>query len=252
MEREHSRQASKPKNGFEVFCSPAEPKTLDQSVTSVPVIVKKSPSRFSPKDLATLAMLGALWGVLEVELGTLLQVLGIPFWGALLTSMGVVILLVGRAWVPNRGTALLMGGVVVFLKMVFLGAVAIKPVLGIVIESVLVELGLFWAQPRKPNFLLAGALGVSWALFHPFFALGLLSGWGILKVYVFLGQWGAKVLNTNPANILIMFLLLIVAHALMGLIAGTLGWQAAAILSRRMNSRGNLVNAEFQRTIGGN
>lgn len=193
----------------------------------------KSGIHFTSREIAQLALLSSLWAVIEIQWGFLLKSLKIPFSGAVLTTVAVILLCLGRSTVPKRGTALLMGITVAFIKMIVLGGIAIYSILGIIIEVALVEIGLGSRGARKRSFILAGALGVLWSLFHPFFAQGVLAGWGIIRVYMMIIGKGASISGLNERQALLIFALLIAYHIGMGVLAGYLGWQLPRLISRR-------------------
>lgn len=190
--------------------------------------------QFSTREVTQLAMLTSLWAVMEIHWGLLLRSFKIPFSGALLTVVAVIILCLGRSSVPKRGTAMLMGLTIAFVKLIFLGAMAIYSILGIIIEVMLVEIAFAVNSPGKANFCMAGALAVLWSLFHPFFTQGLLAGWGILKVYVMIVGKGASILGLSDQQALLIFLSLAVYHIGLGIVAGYLGWQLPQLVYRRI------------------
>ncbi len=183
---------------------------------------KKTVSPFQLHDLTTPALLSALWAVIEIGVGLSLQAWKIPFTGSFLACISVVMLVSGRVLVPKRGTAVTMGSIVSFPKVIYLGGAAIYAIIAIVAESTLVELALWKARPQQWRYLLAGALALIWALIHPFFTQGLLAGWGLLKVYALLVERGAAVFGSRQVTIAIALLLGV--HVGIGLIAG---WYAS-------------------------
>ena len=56
--------------------------------------------KFSTRQLVTLAVFGTLWGVVEMSFGSVLKSLQIPFSGAVLASIGLLIVMVARLFVP--------------------------------------------------------------------------------------------------------------------------------------------------------
>ncbi len=192
-------------------------------------------TKFTTREIALLALLATVWAAIEVNLGILLQTLHVPFKGALLTFLALIVLFIGRHLVPKTGTVLLMGLTTAFLKFVFLGGMAISPVVGILIEVILVELCLFQQQPGVYNFCLAGAAGLSWTFIHPFFTQGLLAGWGILKVYKIFIEKGAALFGFEQ-EFFSIFLLVFLCHLILGTIAGAIGYKFSLLIVRRYYS----------------
>ena len=119
--------------------------------------------QLSNREIAILALFSTVWAVIEIYLGLFLKSVKMPFSGSILTFIGLLILFLARDSVPKRGTAILMGLVTSFLKLIYLGGFAIYPVLGILIEVILVEIGLSVAAPKKNHFVFSGALALMWA-----------------------------------------------------------------------------------------
>ncbi|MDZ7291548.1 MAG: hypothetical protein ONB44_22265 [candidate division KSB1 bacterium] len=193
---------------------------------------KNSLTLLQPPDLTTLALLSALWAVIEIVAGFTLQAWNIPFRGSVLAAISVGILIVGRVSVPKPGTAVMMGLIVSFLKIIHLGGVAIYPLIAIVAESTLVELALWKARPQQWRYRLAGALALIWALIHPFLAQGLLAGWGVLKVYALLVERGAVLVGTRQGAVVIAFLLGV--HVGIGIVAGWYAERFTHMLTNRI------------------
>ena len=60
--------------------------------------------KLTTRELATIAVFGTLWGISEITMGSVLHTLNIPFTGAFLAAIGLMIALVGRVFVPRKGS----------------------------------------------------------------------------------------------------------------------------------------------------
>jgi hypothetical protein len=193
--------------------------------------------RSKTRDLVYIAVFGALWGAIEVTSGSILHVINIPFSGAMLSAIGIAIALIGRLFVPRRGSVLYIGLVAAFLKMFSLGGIVMMPMVGIIMESLLAEIVLsVMGQPRRLSFMVAGAAAVCWTLVHPFFTQGLLAGQGIFTVYSWTLQKGAKMLGLPPSAIPVILGLLLAGHILIGVAAGLVAWDAGKVIEKRLQS----------------
>jgi ABC-type thiamin/hydroxymethylpyrimidine transport system permease subunit len=191
--------------------------------------------RFTIRDLVYIGVFGALWGAAEMTLGSLLHVLNVPFSGAVLAGIGITIALIGRLFVPRTGSVLFIGLVTALLKMLSLGGIVLNPMIGIVAESLLAEVALtLLGRPRRASFVVAGGLAVFWPFVHPFFTQGILAGQGILTVYGWTLEKGAKLLGLDPSALLLVLGGLIGVHLLIGIIAGLLAWDAGRIVQLRL------------------
>ena len=96
--------------------------------------------KLSTRELATLAVFGALWGLVEISLGSVLKTLNIPMSGMVLSAIGLVIALTGRVFVPRRGSTLFIGVIAMLLKLFSLGGVIVGPMVGIISEALVAEI----------------------------------------------------------------------------------------------------------------
>ena len=191
--------------------------------------------RLSTRQLVYLGIFGALWGVVEMSLGSLLHILHVPMTGLFISSIGLMIAFIGRYFVPRRGSTLFIGAIAALLKMVSLGGIVIWPMIAILMEAVVGELILSaFGTPHRTAFVVAGALGVFYSLIHPFLSQGLLAGRGALFVWEMLIEQGGRAFNLSPhapAFILGIFALLYLAA---GVIAGIMAWNIARLVGQRL------------------
>lgn len=202
--------------------------------------------KFSVRDLVYIGLFGALWGAMEVTLGSYLHVANVPFSGTIMTAIGICIVLVGRCFVPKRGSALFIGAVTALLKMFSLGGIVINPMIAIIIESGLAELGLLpSARPGRVTFVLAGALAVSWDFFHRFFTQSLLAGRGILEVYGWTVEEGSRLLGIDQSAAVTLIVSLIALRLIIGAVAGFSAWSLAGAVLRRLGGVAETRAGEF-------
>jgi len=128
------------------------------------------------------AAFGALWGALEVTVGTFLHTLRLPFAGALLASMGAAILIAQRQILPRRGLALATGVVAALCKSVSPGGIIVGPMIGILAEALLAEAALF-CFPSPVSAVVAGGLSAIWAVLQKLVFQFLFYGATVLELY---------------------------------------------------------------------
>ena len=190
---------------------------------------------WSVRDLVYVAIFGALWGGIEISLGAYLHVLKVPFIGIIRGALGLLLTLVGRLFVPRRGTVLMIGVVTAILKMLSLGGIILNPMIAILAESGLAELALLaFRRPSRLAFALAGALGVLWSFGHPFLTQGLIAGRGIITVAGWTLEAGSRLLGIAPKAVGWILLSLVVIHLAAGALAGTLAWEVGQAVKRRV------------------
>lgn len=199
--------------------------------------------KLTTRELVTIAVFGALWGVVEISLGSMLKALHLPFNGALLGTVGLTIALIGRLFVPRRGATLFMGVIATLMKLFSIGGVVVGPMIGILSEAVLAEVVLsLLGAPSLGAFLLAGALGVCWTLVQPFVTGALLFGRGTMEVWLDAVRDASQLLGLPGDAVLWIALVLIGLHVALGFLGGWLAWETGKHLNTRLSERGALQN----------
>jgi len=92
------------------------------------------------KTILLIALLGALWGALEIVFGNILHSMKFPFRGVIMSCMGMLVVSIGYFSNPKPGTCVCIGLIAAFLKFFSMGAFKLNPVLGITLEALAAEL----------------------------------------------------------------------------------------------------------------
>jgi hypothetical protein len=191
--------------------------------------------RFTIRELVYIGVFGALWGAVEITSGSLFHVLNVPFTGLVLAGVGITIALIGRLFVPRRGSLLAIGVITALLKMLSLGGVVLTPMIGIIAESLIAELALSaLGTSRRASFMAAGSLATLWPFVHPFLTQGILAGSGIFTIYQRTIQKGAQTLGLPASAVFYVLAALIALHLALGLVAGFLAWDAGRVIKARL------------------
>jgi len=190
--------------------------------------------RWNTRELVIIGLFGALWGSVEIGLGSLLHAFRLPFAGGILAAVGMLIALSGRVFVDRRGAVVFMGVVTALLKMLSVGGLVFRPMLGILAESLLAEAVLLVARPSRSAFTVAGSVAVLWTLVHPFLTGVLLAGQAFLAVASTLLQAGARLLGIGSDAVTVIVIVLVGGHLAGGAIAGSLAWSAARTIRERL------------------
>lgn len=191
--------------------------------------------KLSTRELATIAVFGTLWGLSEISLGSVLKSLNVPFSGAVLSAIGLTIALVGRVFVPRKGSTLFIGVIAMLLKLFSLGGVIIGPMVGIITEALVAEIVLSLAgKPRLFSFLLAGAFGVVWTLAQPFVTGPLLFGRSLFVVWLDMLDTGSRLLGLDGNAVLWIVAALLAIYLVIGFITGWLSWNIAKQIQIRL------------------
>ena len=199
--------------------------------------------KLSTRELATLAVFGALWGMVEISLGSVLKTLNIPFSGVVLSAIGLTIALVGRVFVPKKGSTLFIGVIATLLKLFSIGGVIIGPMVGILTEALVAEIVLSIAgKPRLASHMAAGGFGVAWVLVQPFVTGPLLFGRTMFVVWLDLIDQGGRYLGLNAAAAIWILLVFFVIYFLIGMLVGWLAWGIARQLQIRLGKPLTVAN----------
>ncbi len=191
--------------------------------------------KFTTRQLVTLAVFGALWGAVEISLGSLLKALNLPLSGAILAAVGLMIAMIGRLFVPRRGTTLFIGVIAMVLKIFSIGSIILGPMIGILAEAVLAEIVLsLFKKPSLPAFLLAGIAGSLWVVVQPFVTGLLLFGRDLFTVWLDLLDLGQRLFGIDTSAAVLIVLILAVVHVLIGMLGGWMAWTIGRSLLARM------------------
>jgi hypothetical protein len=197
---------------------------------------------YTVRDWVTIGLFGALWGAVELTLGSVLHAIYPPLantllTGVILTGIGVAIALTGRHFVSKRGSVLLIGAVTAVIKLLSISGVKIGPVVAILIESTLMEGVLSIARaPRPWAFVISGALAVGWNLPHTLIMPQILLGKSALETFNKLVQQGS-LLGLNPSAALLILAVLLLIQLAAGGIGGWGAWKLGGAVARRLGPR---------------
>jgi ABC-type thiamin/hydroxymethylpyrimidine transport system permease subunit len=204
---------------------------------------------YTVRDWVLVGLFGALWGVVELTLGTYLNIIfpsftNTFFKGVILGGIGVAVALTGRFFVPKRGSVFLIGVITALLKLLSPGGSRIGPILAITMQSVLMELVLSTVGDlRAWAFMLSGALAVGWNFPHKFVMMRVMYGRNIVQVYQKLAQDGSQMLGIDASAALLILAILLVVRLVIGGIAGWGAWALGGAVARRLGQRTQLASS---------
>jgi ABC-type thiamin/hydroxymethylpyrimidine transport system permease subunit len=191
--------------------------------------------KFTTRELVSMAIFGALWGVVEISLGSVLHAIKIPLTGLSLTAIGLLVALIGRLFVPRRGSTFFIGVIAMVLKLFSIGNILIGPMIGILTGALVAELALdVFPKPTRLAFILAAAGGALWTLIQPFFSGLLIFGRGFLAIWLDMIDMGSRLFGLSNNAALWIMLALVILHLTVGVVAGLLAWSLGNIVSFRL------------------
>jgi hypothetical protein len=181
--------------------------------------------KFEIRDWVYIGLFGALWGGIELSLGTILHVLFPPLantflTGLIMASIGCIIALTGRSFVPKRWSIALIGVVTALLKLISPGGVKLGPVVAIIMESLLMEAGtLLFGRRVSAGFVTAGILALVWNFFHRFVMLRILFGKKLVEVAIMMVKSGSRMLGIDEKHIVAIIAILLMVSVAAGVVS---------------------------------
>jgi len=177
----------------------------------------------TPLFWSTAAAFGALWGTVEITLGSFIHTLRIPFSSAILASIGAALLIAQRQVVPKRGLSIATALIAALCKSLSPGGVILGPMVGITVEGLLVELALLASSRFVVCAILAGMLAAVWPVFHKLLSGFVFYGTTAVELYVAMLQKANAWLGHADAGwwVVMAFIGII---ASIGALGGLFGW----------------------------
>jgi ABC-type thiamin/hydroxymethylpyrimidine transport system permease subunit len=194
--------------------------------------------KFTTRQLVTLAVFGALWGAVEISLGSVLHAIKIPLTGLALTAVGLIVAIIGRLFVPKRGSTFFIGVIAMVLKLFSIGSIVVGPMIGILAEALAAELVLdLFPRPNRLAFMLAVMAGALWTLVQPFVTGLLIFGRGLLSIWLDTLDQGSRLFGLDSHAALWIILGLVALYLAVGAVGGWLAWNLGRLLAARLGER---------------
>jgi len=181
-----------------------------------------------------MAVFGALWGLVEISLGSLLHAIDLPMSGMTLAVVAGILLCIARLFVPRRGSTIFIGVIAMILKLFSIGSVVLGPMVGILMEAVIAELVLdLFPRPSLTAFVTA-CIGTSlWTMVQPFFTGLVFFGRSMFIVWLDLLDSGAQLFRLPAQAVVVIVIALVAVHLLAGAVGGWLAWKLGRALRAR-------------------
>lgn len=192
--------------------------------------------RYSTRELVSLSVFGTLWGAIEIVPGSVLHATGLPLSGVVMASAGLFVALVARRFTCRPGSVLFVGALAALLKLFSVGSIVIGPMIGILAEAGMAELGLFLTGRASPlSFVVAGALGVCWTALHPFVTGFVLFGRDILTIWNALIEGTSRALGIEAGQAALWGVAAwVCVRSAAGAVSGWTAWRAGGLLLTRV------------------
>jgi len=178
-------------------------------------------------DIILTALFGALWGVIELSLGTVLHASKLPFRGTILTIVAVVLISVSRSFITYKGSVIAISSVAASLKLITIPGFNITPFIAIIVEGIIGELVFTVLSYNFISSLITGSLILIYTLIHSFVMQGVFFGFNIYNVYIDIINSIGKSINYKGEISYLIIPLIVFIYIFLGSLAGWFGWAAA-------------------------
>ena len=145
------------------------------------------------------ATFGALWGASEITAGSFLHAIKLPFGSVGLAGIGAVLVVALRILMPMRGIVLAAGVVCAAVKMLSPAGAVVGPMVGIMVESLLIELTLLPTGANGFSVGIAGALSCLWTVAQKLITQTLFFGMPVIGIYQGIAKQAERLLHL-PAS----------------------------------------------------
>lgn len=179
------------------------------------------------------AAFGAMWGALEATVGGFVHALKIPFGGTALAATGAAFLLALRAVYPRRGVLIAAALVCAGVKLLSPATAVVGPMVGILVEALLIELACLPLGANVGSAVLGGGLATLWALSQKVLTQIVLYGGPMLSLYKELLKRGEQWLGLSPHGGVLVVAPFAVLIATIGAAFALAGLRAGRIVARR-------------------
>lgn len=185
------------------------------------------------------AMLGSIWGAFEIIAGSIIHNLALPLAaGTTLSFIGVVIMSLGATQWREKGLFWRTAVIAAVIKSVSPSAVILTPMIGILLEGLLMEIGVQLLGVNLLGLALGGGLAVISTLLFKLVRMVLIYGLGLVDIYQSLYQMATKQLPIPENSYWWPVWLLAAVYFALGAAAALIG----ARLATRIGSQRQGIN----------
>jgi nucleoside-triphosphatase THEP1 len=172
------------------------------------------------------SVLGSIWASTEIIAGNFLHNLRIPFTGEILAFFAVFFLTAASVRWKVKGIIWRAGIICALMKFFSPGVAVFGPMIGIISESLVLELGIRMLGLNLAGFILGGTLAVCLPLVQKIVNYLIMYGWNLLIVFDKTADVLIKLFGLNGFKSIHLLFILFSINASLGLIAAISGFIA--------------------------
>ena len=169
------------------------------------------------------AVLGSLWGSIEIIIGSFFHNIRLPMAGTILAVLGIsLITAFGQTW-KDKGLFWRAGLICAVMKSVSPSAILIGPMTGILFEALLFELAVFLFGRNILGYVLGAVFALYSVVIHKVMALIIIYGFDLVRITENFYFFIIKQLNIESISFIQAFFTMSSIYILLGLIASAVG-----------------------------
>jgi nucleoside-triphosphatase THEP1 len=169
------------------------------------------------------ALLGSMWGSIEIIIGSFLHNLRIPLTGMILSAIGVSLLVGGQYIWKEKGLIWRAGVVCALMKSISPSAVILGPMIGIFSEAIILELFIRISRGTSYGIVLGGAITVCMPFAQSIVSLIITYGFNITTLYIEVYKIIVKNIGIGSLSVHWALGIFLSLNALLGTCAALLG-----------------------------
>ena len=172
------------------------------------------------------AALGSLWAANEIIVGSFLHNIRFPLSGTIMSFFSVVFIFAFISRWPQKSLIIRAGIIAAMMKSISPSAIILGPMIGIIVEAVVLELFFRVSKGRLYIMLIGGGLAVSEVLFQKVVTLLVSFGWDIMLMLEALYDYVNKQFMSFGSSGELALIILFSAYFIIGVIAAIVGIRA--------------------------
>jgi len=171
------------------------------------------------KQIPRILLIGIIWGLIEILIAPIIKSAQPALFGFIMPFITVLIILIGRYYVPHYGSIILMGIVAAVMKYLLSGMVLHGAFMAILLEAFLAEIILSIFNMNLFSYILVGISTELYSAIHPLISKGLFCQSAhflkFKKLLINLFDFTASAISRE-----VLSSILIVTHIIFGVLAG--------------------------------
>ncbi len=172
------------------------------------------------------AALGSLWAANEIIVGSFLHNIRFPLSGTIMSFFSVVFIFAFISRWPQKSLILKAGIIAAMMKSISPSAIILGPMVGIIVEALILELFFRLSRGKLYLMLIGGGLAVSEVLFQKVVTLLISFGWDIMRMLDALYEYVSQQFMSFGSSGELAVGILFSGYFIVGIVAALLGIKA--------------------------